>query len=96
MSRTITFEVSSDAQEPLLQQVHSFVIEMESLALEAPDGQVLEQLEIAAVDGGRKLTLATLEAAVQKRIDNAEKKGRNCGPATAGGLGKTVARRRGH
>ena len=75
MPRTITLEVTSDAQEQLLRQAHAFLIEMDSLALRAPDGQVLDLLEDLAVEGGRKLTLAALEVAAQKRIDDAEKKG---------------------
>lgn len=95
MTRTITLEVASDAQEQLIRQVHSFAQEMDTLALRAPNGEVLDLLETAAIEGGRKLTLATLEAAVQKRIDDLEKKGPDCGPARAGGPAKTVARRRG-
>jgi hypothetical protein len=55
----------------------------------------LDLLENAAIEGGRKLTLATLEAAVQKRIDDAEKKAPDCGPAPAGGPARTAVRRRG-
>lgn len=95
MSRTITLEVTSDAQEQLLRQVHSFVMEMDFLALQAPDGQVLDLLENAAVEGGRKLTVATLQVAVQKRIDDAEKKAPNRGFVAADGSARTAARRRG-
>ncbi len=95
MSRTISLEVTSDAQEQLLRQVHSFVMEMDSLALQAPDGQVLDLLENAAVEGGRKLTVATLQAAVQKRIDDAEKKAPNCGVVPAAEPARTGVRRRG-
>ena len=95
MSRTVTLEVSSDAQESLIRQVHSFLMEMDSLALQAPDGQVLDRLEIAAVEGGRKLTRATLEAAVQQRIAVAEKKARDCELAPAVEPARTGARRRG-
>lgn len=95
MSRTVTLEVTSDAQESLIRQIHSFVMEMDSLALQAPDGQVLDLLETAAVEGGRKLTLAALEAAVQSRIEDAEKKAPDCATAPAGGPARTAARRRG-
>lgn len=95
MSRTISLEVTSDSQEQLLRQIHSFVMEMDSLALQAPDGQVLDLLENAAIEGGRKLTMATLEAAVQKRIDDAEKKALGCGNAPVGVPARTAARRRG-
>jgi hypothetical protein len=95
MARTITLEVSSDAQEQLLREVHCFVQEMDALALQFPDGQVLDLLEEAAVEGGQKLIRATLQAAVQKRIDDAEKKARRCGPAPVAWLGRTAVRRRG-
>lgn len=95
MSRTISLEVTSDSQEQLLRQVHSFVMEMDSLALQAPEGQVLDLLENVAVEGGRKLIAAALEAAVQRRIDSAEKKAPDCGVVPAGGPARTAARRRG-
>jgi hypothetical protein len=95
MSRTITLEVSSDAQEQLLRQVHCFVREMDSLALQAPDGQVLDLLENAVVEGGRKLILGTLETAVQNRINDAEKKAPGCEPAPAVEPARTAVRRRG-
>jgi hypothetical protein len=95
MSRTVTLEVSSAAQESLIRQVHSFLMEMDSLALQAPDGQVLDLLEIAAVEGGRNLIRTTLEAAVQQRIDDAEKKAPDCEFAPAGEPVRTGARPRG-
>lgn len=95
MSRTITLEVTSDAQEQLIRQVHGFALEMDALALQSPDGAVLDLLEQAAIEGGRKLTLATLQAAVQKRIDDAEKKAPHCGLAPAAGSARIAARPRG-
>ena len=70
-------------------------MEMDALALQAPEGQVLDLLENAAVEAGRELTVATLEAAVQKRIDDAEKKAPDCGNARVDVPARTEARRRG-
>ena len=95
MTRTITLHVTSDSQEPLLRQVHSFVTEMDALALQAPEGQVLDVLEDAAIEGGRKLTLATLQGAVQASIDDSEEKARDCEPAPADAPARTAARRLG-
>src|SRR3954454_19732301 len=85
MSRkTITLEIDSDGQEALLRSYHAFVMEMSNLALTAPDGRVLDQLEDVAVEKGRETLRATLEQAVQERIDAAEKKGASLRQCTCG------------
>jgi hypothetical protein len=75
-SRNVVLEVETPEQEALLRQFHAYVLELEHLALTAPDGQVLDQCESAAVSKGRELNRAALQRAVQRRIDAAEKKGR--------------------
>jgi hypothetical protein len=93
MSRiTVALEVDSAAQEALLRQYHAFLQEMEQLALAAPEGQVLDVCEAAALEKGQEVNRRTLEQAVQKRIAAAEKKGRRCGPVAAGGHDPTEAR----
>ena len=76
MSRTtITLEVdASDA--PLLRQYAEFLAEMKHLAATAPPGSVLDACEQAVVERGREHQRRVLEAAVQARVDDAEKKGR--------------------
>jgi hypothetical protein len=92
MSRkTITLEIDNDGQETLLRSYHAFVMEMNNLALTAPDGRVLDQLEDVAVEKGRETLRATLEQAVQERIDAAEKKGRRCGSVRVDKSARTVA-----
>jgi len=50
---------------------------MRDLAQTAPDGQVLGMCEEQAVERGREMLQATLQEAVQARVDAAEeKKGR--------------------
>jgi hypothetical protein len=85
MSRkTITLEVDNDGQEALLRSYHAFVLEMSALALAAPAGRVLDQLEDVAVEKGRETLRDALQQAVQQRIDAAEKKGRRCGSVAVG------------
>lgn len=50
----------------------------------APDGQVLARAERLAVDRGRQLTRAALEAVLNEQAAAVEKKGLPGGPAPAG------------
>lgn len=90
-AKTVVLEVQSPEQEALLRQFHGFVMEMEQLALTAPNGQVLDQCEAAVVGKGRDIQRQVLQQAVQRRIETAEKKGRCCASVTAGKPGKTAA-----
>ena len=93
MSRiSVTLEVESSDQEKLVRQYHAFLQEMDQLALSAPEGQVLDLCEAAAVQKGQEVNRRTLEQAVQKRIDSVEKKGRRCEPVSAAGPGSTGVR----
>jgi hypothetical protein len=74
--KDVVLQVQTPEQEELLPKFHAYVLELEQLALTAPDGQVLDQCEAAAVTQGRDLARQTLERAVQQRIAAAEKKGR--------------------
>jgi hypothetical protein len=56
-----------------------------------PDDAVVDVLEDVAVEKGRDTMRATLQQAVQQRIDAAEKKGRRSGNAPAVKNAKTVA-----
>jgi hypothetical protein len=74
--RRVVLDVQTPEQEELLRKYHAFVMELDQLALTAPAGQVLDQCELAALTKGRDVTRQTLEQAVQRRIEAAEKKGR--------------------
>ena len=74
--RRIVLDVESPEQEELIRKYHAYVMELHHLALTAPAGQVMDQCELAAVTQGRDITRQTLEQAVQRRINAAEKKGR--------------------
>jgi hypothetical protein len=54
--------------------MHARVMELNDLALTAPDAAVIDQLEDLAVERGRETLRASLQQAVQKRIDAAEKR----------------------
>jgi len=92
MSRkTITLEVDNEAQELLVRRYHALLQEMSELARTAPDGTVIDVLEDVAVEKGRDTMRATLQQAVQQRIDAAEKKGRRFGTVRADKSVKTEA-----
>jgi hypothetical protein len=74
--RDVVLSVQTPEQEELIRKYHAYVMELDQLALSAPDGQVMDQCELAAVTKGRDITRQTLEQAVQRRIEAAEKKGR--------------------
>lgn len=93
--KTITLEVESDAQEALVRSYHALLLEMSELSLKAPSGRVIDELEDVAVEKGRDVLRATLEQAVQERIDEAEKKGLRCGTVHVVRSERIVARRRG-
>ena len=74
---TGTFEYRTDAERKAIERAIAFVAELHDLALTAPSGQVLDHCEGQALNRGRDLLRATLQEAVQARIDTAEvKKGR--------------------
>lgn len=74
--RTITLEVDTPEQEALLRSYHAYVLELEQLALKARAGEVIDQCEEMAVCKGQDINRQTLQQAIQRRIDQAEKKGR--------------------
>lgn len=72
---TGTFEYRSEPERLAIERAIAFVAEMHSLAQTAPDGQALHACEGYALGAGRGLLRATLQQAVQARVDSAEKKG---------------------
>ena len=76
MSRTtITLEIDS-SHESLLRDYAAFLDEMKQLAATAAPGAVLDTCERAVVQEGREHQRRVLEAAVEARVQDAEKKGR--------------------
>jgi predicted RNA-binding protein associated with RNAse of E/G family len=75
-AKTVTLEVHTPEQAELLRNFHAYVLELDQLALSAPDGKVVDECELSAVTKGQDITRQALEQAVQRRINAAEKKGR--------------------
>ena len=80
------FEYRDEGERRAIERAVAFVAEMRDLAQQRPAGQVLGLCETRAVEGGRELLRATLQEAVQTRVEAAEeKKGRRgCARAAAG------------
>lgn len=91
----MTLEVETAEQEAVLVQFHTYLLELSELALAAPDGEVVDRCEEAAVAGEREIHRRVLEQAVQRRIDAAEKKGRRCGSVHVDRPARIVAPRGG-
>jgi hypothetical protein len=82
-----TFEYRTESERVAMLRALAFVAQMHDLALSAPAGQVLNACETQALDDGRDLLRATIQEAVQSRVNHAEaKKGRHAS-ARAGACG---------
>lgn len=92
-AQKVTLEVDARFQAGMMRALAMFE-EMEQLALTAPDGHVVHQCEKAVIDKGRRLQAATLEEAVARRIETAEKKGPRSAVVRAGEPRKIAARSR--
>ena len=95
MAATITLEVPVE-HEALMRRMLALSEELHQLALDAPDGTVFDACEAAVISKGREVQTQMLEAAVARRIEAAEKKGRRCGSARAAVPRRTAAPRRGN
>ena len=85
---TGTFEYRSESERKAMERALAFVAQMHDLALSAPSGQVMDLCEGQALGAGRDLLQATLQQALQTRIDQAEeKKGRRVSAHAGGGVG---------
>jgi hypothetical protein len=82
-----TFEYRNEAERVAMLRAIAFVAQMHDLALSAPAGQVLEACEQQALDSGRGLLRATMQQAVQTRINQAEGKKGRLASACAGASG---------
>jgi hypothetical protein len=89
MTRTVTIEVDAK-HEAIVRRALAVAEEMEQLALTAPDGTVFDACEAAVIDKGRGLQAQMLAAAVARRVEAAEKKGRRSASANAG-AGRRIA-----
>lgn len=72
---TMTVEYHDDAQRLLLEQAIAYLCQLRQVALDAPDGSVLDSCEKLALAEGRSLLRSSLAAALQARIASSELKG---------------------
>jgi hypothetical protein len=68
------FEYRDEGERRAIERAIAFVAEMRDLAQTAPNGQVLGLCEAQALGQGRDLLRATLQEAVQARVEAAEAK----------------------
>jgi hypothetical protein len=91
MSRR-TFRTQTPLEALLVEPALLLARQLQRTADQAPDGQVLAQVEALAVPVGRELIRQAVEATLQAQAEGAEKKGRRRAPApTAAGACGTRA-----
>jgi hypothetical protein len=89
MTSKVTIEVDPQ-HEAIVRRALALAEELEQLALTAPDGQVVDACEDAVIERGRLFQSQVLGAAVARRIEAAEKRGRPSASAPVGVRKKTV------
>ena len=92
MPRVISVETPFESL--VVEQALAFAREMEATANNAPDGNVLDQIELLALSKGRELLRAILTGAAQQQADTVEKKGLQPALANAPKPAETKAARR--
>lgn len=89
--KSLTITITSAAEERLVEQALAMARDLKDLAQLAPEGQVLDCCEEAAVNQGRELTRQALEQAVAQRLEAAQKKGRRSAAAAVDSCASTKA-----
>jgi len=73
MERTALY-AETEFQRLMMERALSMAQELERAGAAAADGHVLEELEMLAVTRGRDFTRGALEGALQRQVDEVEKK----------------------
>jgi hypothetical protein len=81
-------------QRLLMEQALALAEQLEAAGDAAPDGQVLNRLEGLAVERGREFTRQALEGALQRQVEDIEKKLLRAANVPAGVVAGTKVRRR--
>jgi hypothetical protein len=81
-------------QRLLMEQALAMAEQLEAAGDAAPDGQVLDRLEGLAVQRGREFTRQALEGALQRQVEDVEKKLLRAANVPADVVAGTKARRR--
>ena len=92
MQPTVTIEIPASG-EAIVRQLLAYHEELQSLALSAPHGTVIDTCEEAVLVQGRDLQTKMLMQAIAHRVADAEKKGPRSAAATAAGPRTTTGRR---
>jgi hypothetical protein len=94
MERT-TLYAETEFQRLMMERALAMAQELEGAGAGAADGHVLEDLEMLAVARGRDFTRGALEGALQRQVDEVEKKLLLAASADAAKDDVTKGRRRG-
>jgi hypothetical protein len=90
----VTMTAWTPLQQLMMEKALAMAEELERAGAAAADGRVLEDLEALAVARGREFTRGALEGALQRQVDEVEKKLRLAASADAVKGGVTRERRR--
>jgi hypothetical protein len=91
---TWSITVESEAERAAILAALAMYREVADVGQTAPAGEVLDYCEQAALDRGRDWMRMTLQDAVQRRADEAQKKGHPSAPAPVVAAAATKANRR--
>jgi hypothetical protein len=94
MEDRTTLIAETPFQRLMMERALAMAKELERTGRAAPRGQVLDELETAAMSQGREFTRAALEGVLQGEVDELEKKLLHNASASAASAGITKGRRR--
>jgi hypothetical protein len=83
MEERTTLVAETPFQRLMMERALAMAQELERAGAAAPDGHVLEELETLAVARGRDFTRGALEGALQRQVEEVEKKLRLAASADA-------------
>lgn len=86
--------VETPFENLVVEQALAFAREMEATANSAPDGKVLDQIELLTLSKGRELLRTILTGAAQQQAEAVEKKGLRPVPVNVHSLAETKAAHR--
>lgn len=90
----VTMTARTPLQQLMMEKALAMAEELERAGAAAADGRVLEELETLAVARGREFTRGALEGALQRQVEEVEKKLRRAASADAVKSVVTKGRRR--
>lgn len=94
MEERTTLVAETALQRLMMERALAMAKELEAVGDAAPDGRVLDELETLAMARGRDFTCGALEGALQRQVDELEKKLRTAEFAdVASGVGTKGIRR---